>query len=110
MIPGTPKIRAAGCRQSNTIMAACFHLQIPPALGGLALPENDARRAPRIGVALSAGGAKGLAHIGVIQVLEENGIPVTAIAGTSMGLGLERPGTRIPRRDDGGQERSLESR
>lgn len=39
----------------------------------------------RIGVALSSGGAKGLAHIGVIQVLEENGIPVHAIAGTSMG-------------------------
>ena len=31
---------------------------------------------PIIGVALSAGGARGLAHVGVIQVLEENGIPV----------------------------------
>lgn len=40
---------------------------------------------PRIGLALSAGGAKGLAHIGVIQVLEENGIPIHAIAGASMG-------------------------
>lgn len=39
----------------------------------------------RIGLALSAGGAKGLAHIGVIQVLEENGIEVDAIAGSSMG-------------------------
>ena len=40
---------------------------------------------PRIALALSAGGAKGLAHIGVIQVLEENGIPIHAIAGSSMG-------------------------
>jgi NTE family protein len=39
----------------------------------------------RIGLALSAGGAKGLAHIGVLQVLEENGIEVDVIAGCSMG-------------------------
>lgn len=42
-------------------------------------------RSPRLGLVLSAGGARGLAHVGVIQVLEENRIPVTAIAGTSMG-------------------------
>ena len=39
----------------------------------------------RLGLALSAGGAKGLAHIGVIQILEENGIEVDVIAGCSMG-------------------------
>ncbi|MBI3850840.1 MAG: patatin-like phospholipase family protein [Verrucomicrobia bacterium] len=39
----------------------------------------------RIGLALSSGGAKGLSHIGVIQVLEENGIQVDAVAGCSMG-------------------------
>jgi NTE family protein len=39
----------------------------------------------RTGLALSAGGAKGLAHIGVIQVLEENGIEVDVVAGSSMG-------------------------
>ena len=39
----------------------------------------------RIGLALSSGGAKGLAHIGVIQVLEENGIEVDCVAGASMG-------------------------
>lgn len=39
----------------------------------------------RIGLALSSGGAKGLAHIGVLQVLEENGIEVDIVAGTSMG-------------------------
>ncbi len=39
----------------------------------------------RVGLALSSGGAKGLAHVGVIQVLEENGIEIDAIAGASMG-------------------------
>jgi NTE family protein len=39
----------------------------------------------RVGLALSSGGAKGLAHIGVIQVLEENGIEVDVVAGCSMG-------------------------
>ncbi|PYJ56479.1 MAG: hypothetical protein DME24_22215 [Verrucomicrobia bacterium] len=39
----------------------------------------------RVGLALSSGGAKGLAHVGVIQVLEENGIEVDVIAGCSMG-------------------------
>jgi NTE family protein len=39
----------------------------------------------RVGLALSSGSAKGLAHIGVIQVLEENGIEIDCIAGASMG-------------------------
>ncbi|MBI4661613.1 MAG: patatin-like phospholipase family protein [Verrucomicrobia bacterium] len=38
-----------------------------------------------MGLALSSGGAKGLAHIGVIQVLEENAIPIDVVAGCSMG-------------------------
>jgi NTE family protein len=40
---------------------------------------------PRIGVALQGGGAKGLAHIGVLRWLENNRIPIDYIAGTSMG-------------------------
>jgi NTE family protein len=39
----------------------------------------------RVGLALSSGGARGLAHIGVIQVLEENGIEIDAVSGASMG-------------------------
>ena len=37
----------------------------------------------RIGLALSGGGAKGIAHIGVLKVLEETHIPVHMLAGTS---------------------------
>jgi NTE family protein len=44
----------------------------------------DARR-PRIGLVLGGGGAKGAAHIGVLQVLEELRVPVDCVAGTSMG-------------------------
>ncbi|MCD4813046.1 patatin-like phospholipase family protein [bacterium] len=40
---------------------------------------------PKIGLVLSGGGAKGLAHIGVLKVLEEEQIPVHYITGTSMG-------------------------
>jgi NTE family protein len=40
---------------------------------------------PAIGVALGGGFARGLAHIGVLKVLEEEGIPVRMIAGTSVG-------------------------
>ena len=40
---------------------------------------------PRIGLALSGGSARGLAHVGVLRALERAGIPVDAIAGTSMG-------------------------
>jgi NTE family protein len=40
---------------------------------------------PRIGLVLSGGGARGIAHIGVLKVLEEQRVPIDAIAGTSMG-------------------------
>lgn len=42
-------------------------------------------RKPRVALALGAGAAKGLAHIGAIEVLEERGFEIVAIAGTSMG-------------------------
>jgi NTE family protein len=53
--------------------------------------DMDIRRLAReiggklVGLALSSGAAKGFAHIGVIQVLEENGIEVDVVAGSSMG-------------------------
>ncbi len=52
----------------------------------LAAPaEKAVSERPRIGLALSGGGARGLAHVGVLKVLEENHIPVDMIAGTSAG-------------------------
>ena len=46
---------------------------------------NEAYRIPAIGVALGGGFARGIVHIGVLKVLEEEGIPVRMIAGTSVG-------------------------
>jgi NTE family protein len=42
-------------------------------------------RVPAIGVALGGGFARGIAHIGVLKVLEQEGIPIRAVAGTSVG-------------------------
>lgn len=64
---------------------ACLLLLATPA----AASETDAAGAPavrpRVGLVLSGGGARGLAHIGVLRVMEEERVPIDAIAGTSMG-------------------------
>jgi NTE family protein len=46
--------------------------------------RNDGNR-PIVGLALSGGGARGLAHIGVLKVLEREGISIDCLAGSSMG-------------------------
>jgi NTE family protein len=46
---------------------------------------TETRRTPAIGIALGGGFARGIAHIGVLKVLEEEGIPVQMVAGTSVG-------------------------
>ena len=55
---------------------------------GAVKAQTDEAPAPtrkKVGVVLSGGGAKGMAHIGVLKVLERAGIPVDIITGTSMG-------------------------
>jgi len=47
--------------------------------------EQAIHKRPKIGLVLSGGGAKGFAHIGVLKVLEQAGIPIDYIGGTSMG-------------------------
>lgn len=47
--------------------------------------KQDSIKRPKIGLVLSGGGAKGFAHIGVLKVLEEAGLKVDYIGGTSMG-------------------------
>lgn len=51
----------------------------------LVLCEFSFGERKKVGLVLSGGGAKGVAHIGVLKVLEEAGIPIDYIAGTSMG-------------------------
>lgn len=64
------------------LLLAIFFMMVWPA----AAPGQPAQaERPRVGLVLSGGGARGLAHIGVIKVLEEMRIPVDCISGTSMG-------------------------
>ncbi|MEN9315851.1 MAG: putative exported protein, partial [Pseudomonadota bacterium] len=66
-----------------------FAVALPAA--GRATPNDGAQgtlsgaQRPRICLALSGGGARGAAHIGVLKVLEELRVPVHCVAGTSMG-------------------------
>ncbi|NWA26343.1 patatin-like phospholipase family protein [Pseudomonas gingeri] len=74
-------------------LLSCLLLCLLP----LALQAAEAPR-PKIGLVLSGGAARGLAHIGVLKALEEQGIRIDAIAGTSMGAvigGLYASGYKI---------------
>ena len=74
-------------------LLSCLLLCLLPLL----VHAADAPR-PKIGLVLSGGAARGLAHIGVLKALEEQGIHIDAIAGTSMGAvigGLYASGYKI---------------
>lgn len=78
--------RSRSCRRPTVaaaalLVATCLVLSASPARGQA--PHREARA--RVGLALSGGAARGLAHIGVLKVLEEAGMPVDVVAGTSMG-------------------------
>ncbi|MDP2827111.1 MAG: patatin-like phospholipase family protein [Sulfuricellaceae bacterium] len=67
----------------STILAIClFSMLSIPAMS--ASDQASAKR-PKIGLALSGGGARGAAHVGVLKIIEEMGIPIDYVAGTSMG-------------------------
>lgn len=51
----------------------------------LPLGAETARQKPTVAVVLSGGGARGIAHVAVLEALEERGIPIDMIVGTSMG-------------------------
>ncbi|WP_372973531.1 patatin-like phospholipase family protein, partial [Muriicola sp.] len=51
----------------------------------LTAQEADSLKTPKVGLVLSGGGAKGLAHIGALKVIEESGVRIDYIGGTSMG-------------------------
>lgn len=71
-----------------TFRLFCLHLVgLILLLTGLTYPmaASPSPERPRIGLVLGGGGARGLAHIGVLRLLEELRVPVDCIAGTSMG-------------------------
>ncbi len=73
----------AGCQ--SLPKPAVVELPAPPTAPPLAAVPKPPPRLPRIGLALGGGAARGFAHIGVIQVLEENGIKPDLVVGTSAG-------------------------
>ncbi|MGB6001880.1 MAG: patatin-like phospholipase family protein, partial [Thermoanaerobaculia bacterium] len=68
------KIRAVFC-----CFVALFWIVTAP------VTAEEVKERPKIGLALAGGGAKGVAHVGVLRVLEELNVPVDYIGGTSMG-------------------------
>lgn len=66
---------------SILIIALSVRAQTPADTVTHQVPEHKGK----VGLVLSGGGAKGIAHVGVIKALEDNNIPIDYIAGTSMG-------------------------
>lgn len=66
-------------------LAACTTPPTAPLPPTPPLPGTIAKRPPKIGIALGGGAARGFAHVGVLQVLEENGIKPDLVVGTSAG-------------------------
>src|SRR5690606_13779987 len=69
----SPRACAARC-------ASCCSLRCPP------MPTEKNKSPPtRVALVLGSGGARGLAHIGVVEAVERAGLQIVSIAGSSMG-------------------------
>ena len=88
----TPMTTATGMCRDRPRLRACFRAALTLILWwGLgqtawaATPPNAANAPLRVGLVLGGGGARGLAHLGIIDELEKLHIPISCIAGTSAG-------------------------
>ena len=73
------------CKFLLAITALLTSVMLNAKTDSTAVSSNTAQKRAKVAVVLSGGGAKGMAHIGVLKVLERAGIPVDIITGTSMG-------------------------
>ncbi|MBL8384077.1 MAG: patatin-like phospholipase family protein [Burkholderiales bacterium] len=71
-----------GCALRTPVPPVSAPVAAPPAAS---LPAPAPRARPKVALALGGGAARGFAHIGVIKVLEQHGIAVDLVAGTSAG-------------------------
>lgn len=85
-------MRAARLKRSGKLRSICLAIAMSAMAGLSASGQTEVPAAaanqggrPSVGLVLSGGGAKGVAHVGVIKALEDNDIPIDCIAGTSMG-------------------------
>lgn len=69
----------------SIVRVLVFSLSFTHPIVSHAQEKPEKTRRPKVALVLSGGGAKGFAHIGVLKVLEEEGIPIDLIVGTSMG-------------------------
>src|SRR5580700_11235446 len=76
---GNMRLLAARSLIALYVLAASSYIQSQD------VPKYDQKTRPKLGLVLEGGGALGLAHIGVITWMEEHRIPVSYVAGTSMG-------------------------
>ena len=91
--PGRRRLLGLAGALALTALAGCQTAPVAPPVAAVPVPEPNepprpapvAPRPPRIGLALGGGAARGFAHIGVIQVLEENGLRPDLVVGTSAG-------------------------
>jgi NTE family protein len=67
------------------LLSGCASPPVHPSRDAQAVVAPTLKRSPKIGIAFGGGAARGFAHIGVIQVLEEAGIKPTLVTGTSAG-------------------------
>ena len=87
------RIFGASFKIANGLLLAFISLHLHTAIAADTASDNDnnhsynnsEQQRPKIGLALSGGGAKGAAHLGVIKYLEKHNIPVDYVSGTSMG-------------------------
>jgi NTE family protein len=87
-----------GTRLLSAFLIVCLNIfssSLP-----LQAQESDIKVRPRVALAMGGGGTRGVAHIGVLRVLEREQIPIDCIAGTSIGAiigGLYAAGVPIPK-------------
>ncbi|MCL6264147.1 patatin-like phospholipase family protein [Craterilacuibacter sp. RT1T] len=84
--PTSPLVSPASPPSASHAAKPSTSVSVPPSVTVSPAPEQaKVVRKPRIGLALGGGAAKGFAHIGVIKVLEANGIKADIVTGTSAG-------------------------
>lgn len=70
------------------VFLLCSLTLVPTAAAQQEAPDGARKERPVVGLVLSGGGAKGLAHVGVLRVLEEIQVPVDLVVGTSAGAAV----------------------
>src|SRR6185436_3900769 len=78
-------IRSTTHRRLTALALLAAGVLVPASVARAQNEQAAPRKRPKIGLVLSGGGARGAAHIGVLEALEEMHVPVDCVAGTSMG-------------------------